>query len=112
MGDLWNFVLQVFSDLFNFRDSDPLVATLGKPEFMIASLVILNIIVFTETGLFAAFLPGDSLLLVAGVVCANSGWNLWLLLGTLSAAAIVGDSVGYYIGYKSGPKIFSRQKSF
>ena len=79
---------------------------------MIAAFVALNIIVFTETGLLVGFfLPGDSLLVTAGLVCSTSNWSLPLLLVTLCAAAIIGDSVGYYIGFKTGPKIFRREKS-
>jgi membrane-associated protein len=72
------------------------------------------LIVFTETGLLIGFfLPGDSLLVIVGLICANeqSGWNMPLLLASLSASAIIGDTVGYWIGYTSGPKIFNREKS-
>ena len=51
------------------------------------------------------------MLVTAGIVCALAGWNLPLLLGTLSLSAIIGDSVGYYIGRRTGPKIFTREKS-
>ena len=72
-----------------------------------------NLIVFAETGLFVGFfLPGDSLLVTAGLVANGAGWNLPLLLGTLCAAAIIGDSIGYSIGYRTGPHIFNREKSW
>jgi membrane-associated protein len=87
--------------------------TLGRPQFEVAAIIALNLIVFTETGLLIGFLlPGDSLLVTAGVVCYSADWNLPLLLVTLSLSAIVGDSVGYSIGYKAGPKIFNRESSF
>ena len=74
-----------------------------------AALVVLAAIIFTETGLLVGFfLPGDSLLVVVGFVASQSGWNLPLLIATLSVAAIVGDSVGYWIGAKAGPRIFSK----
>ena len=74
--------------------------------------VVLTAIVFTETGLLIGFfLPGDSLLITAGLVAAAGGLNPWLLTGLLSAAAIVGDSVGYAIGYRTGPHIFTREDS-
>ena len=93
-------------------DSRGLLETLGRPDFTIAALVVLNFVVFTETGLLVGFcLPGDSLLVTAGLVCYNSGWSLPVLLSTLCLAAVVGDSVGYYIGYQSGPRIFRREKS-
>ena len=70
-------------------------------------------IVFAETGLLIGFcLPGDSLLVTAGLVCALDGaMNIWSLVGILSVAAILGDSVGYAIGYHLGPRIFSREDS-
>jgi membrane-associated protein len=110
MTDLAAFVSEVFGNLFN---SHELMRTLGKPEFEIASFVILNLIVFVETGLLVGFfLPGDSLLVTAGLVCASAaGWSLPLLLVTLCIAAVAGDSTGYYIGFKTGPKIFCREKS-
>jgi membrane-associated protein len=111
MNELADFFVKVFSNLFN---SPELMKTLGEEQYVIASFIILNLIVFTETGLLVGFfLPGDSLLVTAGLVCATSaGWNLPLLLATLCVAAILGDSVGYYIGFKTGPKIFCREKSF
>jgi len=72
---------------------------------MAAAFVVVNLVVFTETGLLIGFfLPGDSLLVTAGIVAYVSGWSLPLLLVTLSVAAIVGDTVGYYIGWRSGAK--------
>jgi membrane-associated protein len=69
-------------------------------------------IVFAETGLAVGFfLPGDSLLVVAGLFAALGKLNLALLLGSLFIAAVVGDAVGYYTGAKLGPRLFSRQKS-
>jgi membrane-associated protein len=74
--------------------------------------VALVAIVFTETGLLIGFfLPGDSLLITAGLVAAAGGLDIWLLNGLLMAAAIVGDSVGYAIGYRAGPRIFTREDS-
>ena len=70
-------------------------------------------IVFAETGLLIGFcLPGDSLLVTAGLLAAgDSSLNIWLLIPLLSAAAIAGDSTGYALGYHFGPKIFSREDS-
>jgi membrane-associated protein len=73
---------------------------------------ILVAIVFTETGLLiGCFLPGDSLLITAGLVAATGRFDMVLLNALVSLAAIVGDSVGYAIGAKAGPKLFSRPKS-
>jgi membrane-associated protein len=74
--------------------------------------VALTAIVFTETGLLIGFfLPGDSLLITAGLVAAAGGLDIWVLNGLLSVAAIVGDSAGYAIGYRAGPRIFTREDS-
>jgi membrane-associated protein len=74
--------------------------------------VILVAIVFTETGLLIGFfLPGDSLLITAGLVAATGTLDIWWLNGLLIVAAIVGDSVGYAIGYRAGPRLFTREKS-
>src|SRR5262245_14686865 len=89
-----NFFLPVPQTLFHSRG---LLAPLAQPESTIAAFVALHVIVFVETGLLVGFcLPGDSLLVTAGLVAANEtcGWNLPLLLVTLCASAIVGDSVG------------------
>lgn len=69
-------------------------------------------IIFAETGLAVGFfLPGDSLLVVAGLFAAAGKLNLWVMLITLFIAAVVGDAVGYYSGRKMGQAIFSRPKS-
>ena len=74
--------------------------------------VVLVAIVFTETGLLVGFfLPGDSLLITAGLVAATGALNIWWLNVLLAAAAIVGDSVGYAIGWRAGPRLFTRPKS-
>lgn len=74
---------------------------------------VLIVIVFSETGLLAGFfLPGDSLLVTAGLIAAVEGTvNIWALNLFLSLAAIAGDSVGYWIGYYAGPRIFNREDS-
>jgi membrane-associated protein len=104
----------VFRSILTF-DTKGLMRTLSRPEYYIAAFIVLNVIVFVETGLLVGFfLPGDSLLVITGLLCANRDcqWNLPLLLATLSLSAIAGDTVGYWIGYTTGPKIFSREKSF
>jgi len=75
-------------------------------------LVVLVAIVYTETGLLVGFfLPGDSLLITAGLVAAAGGLNIWWLNGLLMVAAIAGDSTGYAIGARLGPRLFTREKS-
>jgi len=74
--------------------------------------VVLAVIVFTETGLLVGFfLPGDSLLITAGLVAATGYLNIWWLNGLLIVAAVAGDSVGYAIGRRLGPRLFTRPKS-
>jgi membrane-associated protein len=74
--------------------------------------VVLVAIVFIETGLLVGFfLPGDSLLITAGLVAAAGALNYWWLLLLLSVAAVVGDSVGYGIGTRIGPRLFTREQS-
>lgn len=69
-------------------------------------------IVFAETGLLVGFfLPGDSLLVTAGLFAARGDLNVVMLLVTLSIAAVVGDAVGYGIGRRLGPKLFKKEDS-
>ena len=79
-----------------------------------AGYIGLTGIIFAETGLLVGFfLPGDSLLVTAGLLASqpNFGLNVYLLGLILSIAAIVGDSVGYAIGRATGPRIFTRENS-
>jgi membrane-associated protein len=83
-------------------------------EFLVRTggLLVLIIIVFTETGLLLGFfLPGDSLLVTAGIFAARGDLDLITLNASLSLAAIAGDTVGYGIGARTGPKIFTREDS-
>src|SRR5271170_2271703 len=77
--------------------------------------VVLFAIIFAETGLVAIpFLPGDSLLFAVGAVSAypDSLINLPLTAALLIVAAVLGDAVNYWIGYKLGPKVFSSEGSW
>jgi membrane-associated protein len=70
-------------------------------------------IIFAESGiLIGLFLPGDSLLFTAGFLASQGYLHIGILLPVFFIAAFLGDSVGYYIGYKVGPRIFKREKSF
>ncbi len=79
-------------------------------------LLILGAIVFAESGLLIGFfLPGDSLLFIAGFLASSAGKNVlpplpWVMLVS-AATAIAGDQVGYLIGKKVGPAIFAKPKS-
>jgi membrane-associated protein len=84
------------------------------PELIrIGGLAGLVLIVFAETGLMVGFfLPGDSLLVTAGLFAARGDLDiLWLNLA-LIAAAIIGDATGYWIGYRAGQALYSRPNSF
>jgi membrane-associated protein len=75
-------------------------------------LIALAIIVFTETGLMVGFfLPGDSLLVTAGLFAAKGDLNIFSLIALLSVCAILGDATGYAIGKKLGPALFKREDS-
>jgi membrane-associated protein len=110
--DAPSFWMQLCTKMF---DSSALMKLLSQHEFATLAFVALNLIVFVETGLLLGFfLPGDSLLVTAGLIASNPActWNLPLLLATLCVSAVVGDTVGYVIGWKTGPRIFNREKSF
>jgi membrane-associated protein len=68
---------------------------------------ILFAVIFAETGLVVfPFLPGDSILFIAGTVAAAAGLDVHLLVLLLAAAAVLGDSVNYGVGHYIGPKVF------
>ncbi len=70
-------------------------------------------IVFAETGLFLGFfLPGDSLLFVAGFLAGQGIFSLPMLIGGLFVSAVLGNLLGYEFGKRVGPKLFSRDDSF
>ena len=74
--------------------------------------VLLFAIIFVETGFVVMpFLPGDSLLFVAGALCAVGGMDLYVLMALLTTAAILGDALNYSIGRFIGNKVFSWESS-
>lgn len=84
-----------------------LVATYGPWIYL-----ILFLIVFAETGLVVTpFLPGDSLLFVAGAIAAMGEMNVHLLVALLILAAVLGDAVNYAVGHFFGMKLFSNPDS-
>ncbi|MBS0353232.1 MAG: DedA family protein [Proteobacteria bacterium] len=73
---------------------------------------ILFLIIFCETGLVIfPFLPGDSLLFVAGALAATGGMDIGVLCAVLLAAAVLGDNTNYWIGHTIGPKVFRWENS-
>jgi membrane-associated protein len=83
-----------------------------KSLVMWAGYIGLVAIVFAETGLLVGFfLPGDSLLVTAGLFAATGELNIFYLNLLLIPAAILGNISGYYIGKKAGPRLFNREQS-
>ena len=97
-------LLRSLADLFLHLDQH-----LGQliSQYGIWTHLILFLIVFCETGLVVTpFLPGDSLLFAAGTFAALGALDLWLIITLLIVAAIVGDTVNYWIGSYIGPRAF------
>lgn len=100
-------LVDLFHQIYNVR---------GIVEW--GGLLALVVIVFSETGLLVGFfLPGDSLLVTAGIYCnpLSPGeaplLNFWAVNLAVMAAAILGDTVGYWIGSSTGPRLFTREQS-
>jgi membrane-associated protein len=97
--------MQTIADLFHRLNNLPELVQW-------AGLFGLTAIIFSETGLLVGvFLPGDSLLVTAGLLSARGYLNVYTLTPLLTLAAICGNSVGYFIGRTSGPRIFNRENS-
>jgi len=90
------------------------ILKLLKPEYVVAGgYLLMTVIVFVETGLLIGFcLPGDSLLVTAGLFAARGELDIVKINAFLIPAAILGDTLGYWIGYHSGPRLFKREKSW
>lgn len=74
--------------------------------------IVLFAIIFAETGLvITPFLPGDSLLFAIGTLAGGGLLNIWTAYAVLTIAAILGDTVNYWIGHCMGPRVFSKENS-
>jgi membrane-associated protein len=92
-------------DIFLHLDKhlQPILETYGGWTYLLLFLII-----FCETGLVVTpFLPGDSLLFAAGAFAAAGSLSLWVLLATLLAAAVLGDTVNYWVGHFLGPRLLA-----
>ena len=102
LDQLRQFFEQFFSTVYNVPELIRLVGFYG-----------LIVIVFAETGLLIGFfLPGDSLLIAAGLFAARGDFNIVTLNIVLILAAIAGDATGYAIGKRTGRALYSRPDSF
>lgn len=100
--DIFNFVLHLDAHL------KELVSTYGTWTYLLLFLII-----FMETGLVVTpFLPGDSLIFAAGAMAGLGALDVFTVFLLLSAAAIVGDTVNYWIGHFIGPRAFSGEIRF
>src|SRR3546814_442387 len=104
MQEIWEFIQRLIHPLELLQSMGPF------------ALAVLLLIIFAETGLFFGFfLPGDSLLFVSGMLCAEGSLvdgNVAFLVLLIAIAATLGDFVGYWFGRKTGPVIFKRDDSF
>jgi membrane-associated protein len=108
MDQLWQLIHSVIN--LNPTTLNEYTTTLGPWLY-----VVLFLIIFAETGLvITPFLPGDSLLFAVGAVAAHpdSPIRLGLIAFLLVIAAVLGDAVNYYIGYRLGPRVFTRDDSW
>jgi membrane-associated protein len=97
--------------LYSLLALDQTVATLAA-QYGAWLYAILFVVIFAETGLVVCpFLPGDSILFIAGTVIAAASLDVHVLVAALIVAAVLGDSVNYGIGHYIGPKAFHKPDS-
>ena len=99
---------QLLETVFHLREHiGELISQYGSQIY-----TIFFVIIFAETGLvLTPFLPGDSLLFTAGAFAALGQLNIWFMFVILSVAAVLGDTVNYWIGHYLGPRVFKWEKS-
>lgn len=97
--------------LYSIFALDHTVAQLGA-QYGFWLYALLFVVIFAETGLVVfPFLPGDSILFIAGTVAASAGLNVHLMAGILTVAAVAGDTLNYAIGHFIGPRVFDKPDS-
>jgi len=97
--------------LYSLLALDQTVASLAM-QYGAWLYAILFVVIFAETGLVVCpFLPGDSILFIAGTVVAAAGLDVHVLVAVLIAAAVFGDSINYGVGHYIGPKAFHKPDS-
>ena len=105
--------MQIVSELVDFILHLDVHLNAIIQNFGIWTYLILFLIIFLETGVVVTpFLPGDSLLFAAGSFAALGSLNVWVLFVTLTLAAILGDTLNYWIGHYIGPRAFSGNVRF
>ena len=95
--------METLHKLKEFIDPTHLIQMFGYPG--------LTLIVFLETGAMVFFLPGDSLLFMAGLFAGNGDLNIFALWALLIPAAVIGDATSYMIGARVGPALFNKPES-
>src|ERR1700691_3128248 len=96
----------------SLTDPDRLIQLLAQVVTGCFGYALLAGIVFAETGLLVGlFLPGDSLLFTVGVVAGAGELNIAQICLLLVVASVAGDQCGFFMGYRTGPRIFSRRDS-
>ena len=104
-----SFLLEVWHSL---TDPEKLIHLLTQVLTGWLGYALLAGVVFAETGLLVGlFLPGDSLLFTVGVVAGSGELDIFKICALLTAFSIIGDQSGYFLGHRTGPKIFSRPDS-
>ncbi len=100
---------QFFHTIYNVHELINLLVQRYGPY----ALFVVAFIIFSETGLMVGFfLPGDSLLVTAGIFAAAGLLNIYVLVPLLMCAAILGNSTGYFIGSRAGKALYNRRDSF
>lgn len=103
-----------FMDVINFLLNIDQFLEQIISQYGTITYILLFLVIFIETGLVVTpFLPGDSLLFAAGALAATTGkLNPYLLFLLMAIAAVLGDTVNYWIGHYIGPKVFSIRSRF